>query len=62
MPDCKTKYTPARNDLKFEVAQKNSVGVGSCEFRSLMDSFLYLAKQTDIMWNKGLISLHERPN
>ena len=53
------KYkTPAENNLKLEVAQEDSVRVDSHEFRSLVGSLIYLAKQTrpDIMWITNVLS------
>ena len=58
MQDCKPIKTPAENNLKLEVAQENSARVDSHEFRSLLGSLLYLAKQTrpDIMWITNVLS------
>ena len=58
MQDCKPSKTPAENNLKLEVAQEDSVRVDSHEFRSLVGSLLYLAKQTrpDIMWITNVLS------
>ena len=56
--ECKPSKAPAENNLKLEVAQEDSVKVDSHEFRSLVDSLLYLAKQTrpDIIWITNIIS------
>ena len=58
MQDCKPSKTPAKNNLKLEIAQEDSVKVDSHEFRSLVSSLLYLAKQTipDIMWITNVLS------
>ena len=58
MQDCKPSKTPAENNLKPEVAQEDSVKVDSHEFRSLVGSLLYLAKQTrpDVMWITNVLS------
>ena len=58
MQDCKPSKTPAENNLKLEVAQEDSARVDSHEFRSLVGSLLYLAKQTrpDIMWITNVLS------
>ena len=58
MQNCKPSKTPAKNNLNFEVAQEDSVGVESHEFRSLVGSLIYLAKQTrpDVMWITNVLS------
>ena len=58
MQDCKPSKTPAEKNLKLEVAQEDSVRVDSHEFRSLVGSLLYLAKQTRpvIMWITNVLS------
>ena len=58
MQDCKPSKTPAENNLKLEVAQEDSARVHSHEFRSLVGSLLYLAKQTrpDIVWITNVLS------
>ena len=52
MQDCKPSKTPAENNLKLEIAQEDSIKVDSYEFRSLVGSLLYIAKQIrpDIIW------------
>ena len=58
MQDCKPSKTPAKNNIKLEVAQEDSVRLDSHEFRSLVGSLLYLAKETrpDIMWITNVLS------
>ena len=58
MQNCKPSRTPAENNLILEVAQDDSVKVDSHEFRSLLGSLLYLARQTrpDIMWIANVLS------
>ena len=58
LQDCKPSKTPAENNIKLEVAQEDSARVDSHEFRSLVGSLLYLAKQTRpiIMWITNVLS------
>ena len=58
MQDCKPSKTPAEKYLKLEIAQEDSVRVDSHEFRSLVSSLFYIAKQTrpDIMWITYVLS------
>ena len=56
--NCQPSKTPAKNNLNFEVDQEDSVGVESHDFRSLVGSLIYLAKQTrpDVMWITNVLS------
>ena len=58
MQDCKPSKTSAKINLKLEIAQKFSIRVDSKEFRSLVDSLLYLPKPTrpDIMGLTNVLS------
>ena len=46
MQDCKPSKTPAENNLRLEVAQKDLVRVDSHVFRCVIGSLLNLAMQT----------------
>ena len=56
--DCKSSKTPAENSLILEVAQEDSVRIESNEFRTLVGSLNYLAKQTkpDIIFMTNVLS------
>ena len=51
MQDCKPSKTTPENNLRPEIPQEDSVREDSHEFRSLVGSLFYIAKQTrpDIM-------------
>ena len=46
MQNCKPSKTQAENNLKLETAQEDSLRVDSHEFRCLVGSLIYLAKET----------------
>ena len=58
MQNCKPCKTPEENNLYFKIAQEDSVRVDTHEFRNLVGSLIYLAKQTrpGIMWITKVLS------
>ena len=58
MQDCNPSKTPAENNLKLEIAKGDSARANQFEYRSLVGSLIFLAKQTrpDIMWITNVLS------
>ena len=60
MDQCKTSRTPADLNLKLQTAQNSDKEVDQRINRSLVESLLYLTKQTrpDIMFTVNILSRH----